>query len=214
MDTPYGKRLNRAALQEFRKFWSGFRLLVTWSGLVAPGILQVIRIVHSVLTHEEYSMISIVEAIESGAIGLVLSTCGTYLYSRRKGAESLDAEQSKQMEQLAAENAQLKIKPYDLFIAASAKEKHDRTSAAGKALLRLLLEQEEIEESRITIPGLDKNGVVKALNECLDLFLIKDTRTPYIERVGSFRMWSLVGTFREPLRGLLYHRSSDTMIVE
>jgi hypothetical protein len=37
-------------------------------------------------------MISAFEALESGAVGLTLSLVGTYLYSRRKGAESLDAE--------------------------------------------------------------------------------------------------------------------------
>lgn len=37
-----------------------------------------------------HSVLSLAEAIESGAIGLALSLSGTYLFSRRKGAEALD----------------------------------------------------------------------------------------------------------------------------
>jgi hypothetical protein len=59
---------------------------MNFSGLIAPGILQLQRGIHS--------MISLGEAMESGAIGLLCSLSGTYLYSRRKGAEALDAERA------------------------------------------------------------------------------------------------------------------------
>lgn len=42
-------------------------------------------------------MLSLAEAVESGALGLFLSLTGTYLYSRRKGAEALDAERRSQV---------------------------------------------------------------------------------------------------------------------
>jgi hypothetical protein len=37
-------------------------------------------------------MLTFAEAMEGGAVGLVLSLSGTYLYSRKQGAENLDAE--------------------------------------------------------------------------------------------------------------------------
>lgn len=80
----YRTRLNRASRIEYKKFWSGYRLLVTFAGLLAPLLIQLQRGVHS--------MLSLGDAMESGAIGLFLSLSGTYLYSRRKGAEALDAE--------------------------------------------------------------------------------------------------------------------------
>jgi hypothetical protein len=48
-------------------------------------------------------MLSLAEAVESGIIGLLLSTIGTYLYARRKGAESLDAELREKHRSLAHE---------------------------------------------------------------------------------------------------------------
>lgn len=48
-------------------------------------------------------MLSIGEALESGAIGLVLSVVGTYLHSRRKGAEAIDAERRTQTEKAITE---------------------------------------------------------------------------------------------------------------
>ena len=80
----YSKRLNRASWREYQKFWSGYRLFVTFSGIIAPAVLQLQKGIHS--------MLSLAEAMESGAIGLILSLSGTYLYSRRQGAENLDAE--------------------------------------------------------------------------------------------------------------------------
>ena len=79
----YGKRLNRASWHEFRRCWSGFLVIRTLSGLAAPIIPQVIRGVHSVL--------SLAELLESAGAGVTLSIIGTYLHSRRRGAESLDA---------------------------------------------------------------------------------------------------------------------------
>ncbi len=108
---PYRKRLYRASVLEYKKFWSGYRLLVTLSGLTAPLLLQFQRGVHT--------MLSLFKAVESGILGLSISLIGTYLYSRRKGAESLDTgwqieiarqeEISKQQtEQIAAGTEQVK----------------------------------------------------------------------------------------------------------
>jgi hypothetical protein len=79
----YGKRLRQAASQEYKRFWSGYRCLVTISGLSAPVVVWALR--------GGGRMLSFVEVIESGTVGLSLSLIGTYLYSRRKGAENLDA---------------------------------------------------------------------------------------------------------------------------
>lgn len=86
---PYGKRLFHASICEYKKFWSGYRRLVALSGLAAPLLLQIQRGRHSVL--------SLLEVLESGGIGLFLSLGSTYLYSRRKGAEFLDTEWQNQI---------------------------------------------------------------------------------------------------------------------
>lgn len=80
----FASRLRRASFAEYRKFWSGYRLLVTLSGLLAPVLALLGRGMHS--------LPSLFEVLESGAVGLVLSASGTYLYSRRKGAEALDSD--------------------------------------------------------------------------------------------------------------------------
>jgi hypothetical protein len=87
----YGRRLRRASATEYKKFWSGYRLLVTFSGLAAPLLLQVERGTHSLL--------SLSEVVQTGAVGFSLSLIGTYLYSRHKGAESLDAQRQEQFKQ-------------------------------------------------------------------------------------------------------------------
>jgi hypothetical protein len=64
MTEPYGKRLRRASWKEYREFWSGFRLIVTLSGIVAPGILQIVK------AWRQSTMLSVAEPLESVAIGL------------------------------------------------------------------------------------------------------------------------------------------------
>ena len=86
----YGTRLNRASVSEYKLFWSGYRVLVTLSGtVVAPFLVQ---------AHRGFSsMLSLYEFLESGATGLILSLGSTYLYSRRKAAESLDMDWQNQL---------------------------------------------------------------------------------------------------------------------
>ena len=85
----YRSRFNAAVWKEYRKFWSGYRRLVTFFGLLGTAVPQLQRGTHSVA-----------EAMKGGAIGLFLSVLGTYLYSRRKGAEALDAEHLQRIPEL------------------------------------------------------------------------------------------------------------------
>jgi hypothetical protein len=83
---PYGKRLNRASWQEFLNFWSGYRWIAAVAGLAPPAVIQA----YKAIPWSTRSMVSVAEAVGSGAIGLTASLVGTYLRSRRKGAEALD----------------------------------------------------------------------------------------------------------------------------
>jgi hypothetical protein len=49
----YRAHLKAAATREFKKFWSGYRLLVTMSGLLAPALFQLHRGTHTLLSVAE-----------------------------------------------------------------------------------------------------------------------------------------------------------------
>src|SRR5579862_177654 len=85
-EASYGKRLHRSARAELRKFWSDYRIWLTFvSVIIAPILIQAFR-------HGWRSVLNLKEAVENGIIGLVISLVGTYLIAIRKGAESLDGE--------------------------------------------------------------------------------------------------------------------------
>lgn len=172
MEEPYGKRLNRAGWNEYRKFWSGMRLLVTLSGLLAPGIIQAQRGIHSV--------ISLAEAMESGALGLLLSLSGTYLYSWWKGAEALDAERggqakqhleiiNSQKQQIEALSNKPKRTPAEEHHFAQAKAALQRIGPDGIEVLRHLHRAGSMTFGNMAPPlppGMTRDGVQQILNLC------------------------------------------------
>ena len=79
-------------------------------------------------------MLSLFEAVESGAVGLSLSVIGTYLYSRRKGAESLDTEWQ---EQIAREGERTK-------------QQEERIAAGAEQVKRLTAEIDNLNKPRCT----------------------------------------------------------------
>ena len=97
----YGKRLHKAARQEFKQFWSSYRCWVAIVPSIAvPVIFQIVR-------HGIRSMLNIGETLESGLAALVLSMVGTYLIAMRKGAEILDAEHLNRVDQMEKEITKL-----------------------------------------------------------------------------------------------------------
>jgi hypothetical protein len=90
----YGKRLRQASWQDFKHSWSGYVIIRTiGGGIGAALVVQVLRGFRN--------MLSLAEILESGGVGLGLSAIGTYLHSRRKGAESLDNGRHEQISVLA-----------------------------------------------------------------------------------------------------------------
>jgi hypothetical protein len=73
-----------SAAKEFRKCWSGYRILTTiGGGFMGPIVVQIVK-------HGVRGVLSLADFAASGAVGLGVSLTSTYLHSRRKGAESLD----------------------------------------------------------------------------------------------------------------------------
>jgi hypothetical protein len=81
----YGKRLHRAAREDFKGFWSLYRYWVTVAtGLFSPILIQLYR-------HGWRSVVNLDETVTSVVVGLLVSMGGTYLIAMRRGAETLDA---------------------------------------------------------------------------------------------------------------------------
>jgi len=80
MEDSYGKRLHRAAREDFSRYWSGHR----WLGWVAAGIVSLLAGIwlHGVNVAKYIDVLP--------ALVLLLTIILSYLYSRRKGAEALD----------------------------------------------------------------------------------------------------------------------------
>ena len=84
MESPsYGKRLHKAARQEFRRFWSLYRYWATvTSAVIIPMGFQILRRgIHSV---------NVADTVETGIASLVISMFGSYVIAMRRGAENLD----------------------------------------------------------------------------------------------------------------------------
>lgn len=94
-------------------------------------------------------MLSFFEAIESGAIGLGLSVAGTYLYSRRKGAESLDTawhdENDKLKEAARIEAGRRLVKvSVSLKVAPGTKSQRQMTWKQGNGTITTLVAMPEV----------------------------------------------------------------------
>jgi hypothetical protein len=70
-------------------------------------------------------MLSPAEFLESAAIGILLSILGTYLLSRRKGAEVLDTERARDLAKISAELEETATQNIALRAAASRKDPVD-----------------------------------------------------------------------------------------
>jgi len=83
-ESNYGKRLHKAARQEFRKFWSAHRLRAILSTLAVTVSVIGIQVAYR-------GVGSVEQTIVSGVVGLGVSLIGNYLIAMRRGAESLDS---------------------------------------------------------------------------------------------------------------------------
>src|SRR5579863_5691097 len=83
-EVTYGRRLRKAAYEDFRNFWSGHRLWVTFATLVSPFLAQA-------KTYGWASLLTLHETLESATYALGLSLAGNCLIALWGGAKSLDA---------------------------------------------------------------------------------------------------------------------------
>jgi hypothetical protein len=111
-EVSYGKRLHKAAREDFKTFWSGHRSWVTFSTLISPFLVQV-----KVLGWA--SLLTGYETLESAVLALGLSLAGNYVIALWGGAKSLDAgsraaiaERDKQIHQREKEISGLSSKPH------------------------------------------------------------------------------------------------------
>jgi hypothetical protein len=129
-------------------------------------------------------MLPIAEAVESGAIGLGLSLLGTYLYSIREGAESLDNDRHEQISVLAEQVTNLT--PPERTASeerkyAKAKAALDELGPQGIIVLRHLENHRILKFNGIT-PPLPKGMIARDTKAILDICADPDkdlvTRTP------------------------------------
>ena len=170
----YGKRLNRASWREYGKFWSGYRLLATFGGLLAPLLVQLQKGVHS--------MLSLAEAVESGAFGLIVSLTGTYLFSRRKGAEALDAQLHEELDKVnrAAELGKHSRTNAEQYRYDKAKAAVTEIQEQGVLMLQHLQTHGPIKFNGLIPPlphGMGKSDAIAILQKCVTLDLVTSETT-------------------------------------
>jgi hypothetical protein len=134
----YGKRLHRAAREDFRKFWSGHRVWVTVATLISPFLMQW-------KNHGWGSLLTAQDTLESGGLALGLSIVGNYLIALWGGASSLDAGLQETIVDKEAELAQHKDKISTLETAQARKNPYDEhlDRTIREALAKLDLKQQE-----------------------------------------------------------------------
>jgi hypothetical protein len=162
-------------------------------------------------------VISLADAIESGFVGLSLSLLGTYLYSRRKGAESLDATLHSKIdgcEKTISEQNRLLSKPD------TAEEYHRRTARGhfanlsddAKAVLRLLWTRGAVkirlDDHGMPLPGEYETylpGIPRARAELGNLsehgFVVYRRDRDF---TGPFIDWEIAGGYRSSLGDILF----------
>jgi len=130
-------------------------------------------------------MLSFGEAIESGAIGLGLSLAGTYLYSRRKGAEALDIQLQEDLDKARQSITELsKPKPTrtnaEQYRYDEAKAAIVRIEEPGVRMLIHLQKHGALKFNGFTPPlptGFGKQSAISALEHCVKLGLVTPETT-------------------------------------
>ena len=132
-ESNYGKRLHKAARQDFRKFWSTHRLWATLSTLAVTVSVIGIQVAYRGVG----SMANVEQTIVNGVVGLGIALIGNYLIAMRRGAESLDSglrneihEKNSALQDRTKENlklqARLAVRPISLI------ERNRRTEVEQK----------------------------------------------------------------------------------
>jgi hypothetical protein len=152
-------------------------------------------------------MLSLTEAVGSGAIGLTCSFVATYLHSRRKGAESLDSElrselacANTEVEKLAAQFQLLQESPAERqarFEFDAAKAVIDRHGADCITILRHIIRRGTTTPSTLPSNMDDRAvfGLLEALTE--DGILNRDD-------TGTAATWRIAPGMLSALQKLLY----------
>jgi len=99
----YYARLHQKAWEQTRKFWTLVRYWTVFVTVVlAPVVIQILR-------HGWNSVTNLIELLENGAIGLVVSLAGTYLISLSQAAKILDDERGLKVTDLTTQLSELKL---------------------------------------------------------------------------------------------------------
>jgi len=83
----YGKRLRKAAREDFVKFWSAHRSWVTLVTLLVASSAVAIQVLYRGVG----SMANVEQTLVTGLVGLVVSMAGNCIISTWRGAKNLDA---------------------------------------------------------------------------------------------------------------------------
>jgi hypothetical protein len=166
-------------------------------------------------------MLPLAEALESGAIGLLLSVSCTYLYSRRKGAEALDMErvteiggsvalQKEAATELDGQKRQVKFLTDALARKHPHNEKKEADIARGMAAVDdrqrkaivLLLESDEVQHGRLQAMGFDADWFHR--REDFPPILAYRSFRPGNGTVEMDRFYCINSEWKEALRNVLF----------
>jgi hypothetical protein len=218
----YSKRLNRVSWDEFKKCWSGYLIIRTLSGLAFAVVPQIHRGFHSRL--------SLAELLQGAGGGVLVSILATYLHSRRKGAEALDASFDQALEQAnktiesrdrALQDLQKKRRtPAEEHNYQLARRALEELGSDATAVLRHLRNHESLTATSPTIqfgpPSYDIQPAMQSMNTktvvaMLDACAARDlvTRTPFTRSSGGVvpitgSTYQIASGMRSAIEELLY----------
>lgn len=154
-------------------------------------------------------MLTIAEAVESGVLGVFLSVVGTYLFSRHKGAEALDADKTEQLakaqqhseEQTAQIRALTSKHPEDEYKENQVGEWLKDFNILHIEVLRWLLHNGPADqhELRNTCP-IDDRTRAEALDKAIEVGLVRAVPR------GTGTAYGIAEGYRDALRNELHPR--------
>jgi hypothetical protein len=198
----YGKRLHKAAREDFKNFWSRHRVWVTIATLTSPFLVQS-------KNHGWRSLLTSRETFESVGLALGLSLIGNYLIALWGGARSIDtalrgdlAKKTQDIQRLTPRRNQADEYYHNLAAASVA-----NLSENAKKVMREIWSHNEIcaRAGKMALAGLTVPETTTILQR--DLASVPFVRTSHgkIEGSMSWEMcWEIVPAYKEVLRELLF----------
>ena len=192
----YGKRLQKAAREDFRSFWSAHRWWSTIVALLAATAGILIQI--SVLGVGSVANLEL--TITTGVGALAVSLLGNYLIAMRRGAERLDSELRGQIaEQNKLITQQPTRTPTEQHYYQVSKAEWDVLSVGAKQIVRHIWAHQTFAAGE-PIAGLDTGDVMVALlGELSTVCFLRKRDLP-----GYPIWWEPVPAYRSAIEELLY----------